>query len=374
MIYLEYIVKLVLYLVFIAMFFLISKYKFSSLFMRVNTFGHVYKNNKKLGFYLIFLVSLLFGIYSVYVSKFPYVKDRGNYAYRFVGDYPDYWTTGLRVIVDFLHIFTHDPKWLFFTVTFLSVLLFLIVYCWEDNATWKTLVLLVSSSSLVYSFYLLKQVLSIVFCALALTAFLKKRWFLTIVFTFMAILFHESAIIIIPFMVMLLFAKKRWMRMLFAITSVICICSFSNMTRIGIQLLGKIFPVIIAEISRYLDDTGGIAISSNIMTVFKGFPYYIITIYGFIKRPELKNRIKNYDELLMISMFGSFTILMSYYMYWMWRLGAFCYFHIFLFVDQLSTYSKKTREGQMFFVIVFFSLSFLTLRYLAMILFNAGGF
>ena len=332
------------------------------------------RQQSKISIVTLLLISTLFGLYSLASSHIPYISDRGVYASAFSENGGDYFTIGLNQLHKFLILFSNDPKILFFTVTFLCTFLVLLAHRLNDDAKLNTLLYLVLSELFIYSFYLLKQAPAIALAAIATTMLLQEKKLLSLLFLVLAILFHESALILIPVYILILCADIPWVRRGSYILMILVVIFFIPFSRVAIRISGTLIPQLLTELQSYIDDTGAMETSLNILTILKGFPFYLITIYGFKRRKEYINRIPHYDKYMIMSFFVSITILLSAYMYWMWRFGTFFYFPIFVFASQLASVNKDDKQDRLFSLLLMVSLGFFTLRYLWRIFYIYGGF
>jgi hypothetical protein len=107
---------------------------------------------RRISWTAITFLSTLLGIYSVICSKLPYSSDRGNYVTRFVNHWDNPWTAGLNWLANFLHLFTNDPKVLFFSVSFLCLFVTLVAYRMFEEAEHQALLLMALSTYCIGSF------------------------------------------------------------------------------------------------------------------------------------------------------------------------------------------------------------------------------
>lgn len=372
MIYLSYIVKIGIYILFalIPFFCSSSNNRNDPLYCC----KHPSCKSKKIGYFSILFYSLLFGFYSIICSTLSSTMDRGHYIRTFTTDSTGTWSLGLRAIGDILHLFTYDSNILFFTVTFFCTFLTLFAYRLSTTTNREVLLFWTFSMSIVNSFYLLKQAPSVALGEVSIILFMKRKYFSSAAFFILAVLFHESALVLLPLYVAMLLSSKQWQRWMIYPLVFICVFFFAPVSRIAVQFFVEIYPDLFKQISGYLDETGAITSASNLVTVLKGLPYYLITLYGFINRKSLKNEISNYDQYLMLSACATGLYLLSSYMYWMWRFAAYCFFPMYLFASELYQKKKNRRSAQLFLWGVLASLMFFTLRYLYQIYFYYGGF
>ena len=156
------------------------------------------RNQSKISIVTLTILSVLFGLYSSVGMSIAQTEDRIVYAQTFFENITDSHTVGLNFLYKILTPFSNNPKILFFTVAFLSVFLILLAHRLNNDAQPNTLLYLVLSQCFIYSFYLLKQAPAIGLAALATTMLLQEKTLLSLLFLVLAILFHESALIIIP--------------------------------------------------------------------------------------------------------------------------------------------------------------------------------
>lgn len=365
MIYLEYILKIFLYFFVIYIIYLFSNNSYV-------------KKNKKLSIFLIILFSIFMGVYSIYCGQAGFSSDRGNYALKFSNDiystlvYNN--SVGLYYLEKVLHFFSYNPKLLYFSVTFIYYFITLLSYNNIEEATPKTLLLLGLSTYGLLGFYLFKQALAIAFISLAYSFITKDgKKLKALLCVLVAITFHESAWIVVPLYFASTFSSKGLKRYLTYFLLIICTVFFDKINTILISLFNYI-PNISVQISSYLNEDGGISNQLNYATALKGIPFYIITILGIMYRKNMKDKIVNYDFYMILCFFASITSILSVNMYWMWRLGTFCYFPIFIFFSNLSRMSKKNRNTSLLFLSVYLIMFGLNLKLLIQYYFKYGGF
>ena len=208
--------------------------------------------------------------------------------------------------------------------------------------------------------------------AIAFACLFKNQRKTCIVLTALAITFHESAWIVIPIYFALIFSKSKTSRFLSYSILLICVIFFRQISTILVNLFSFI-PGISDQIVSYIDEKGGIVAEENYFTILKGLPYYFITIFAFVKRNVLKDKIKNYDKFLMISFFCSIATLLSFYMYWMWRFAAYCYFPVVVFASIIYSRLTKSKEKMMFASFIVLTLGALMVKLLIQYYYIYGG-
>lgn len=319
------------------------------------------------------LLSFLLGVFAVICSPDGYKLDRKYYAARFEDGYLDQLPKAMQVVYSILRTVTADPNVLFFTVSFFCLFITLVAYRQTNGATSQTITLLVLSDYCLLSLYLIKQAPSIAIATLSIAMLLKKKYLGAIGFLLIAVFFHESALVLFPLYLILIGSERRWVRVLEYCFLGLCVIAFSFVSSHALSFVREFIPELYEEIKGFLGSDGNIVQNFNFLTAIKGFPYYFITIYGLVNRKKFIEVIKNYDKYLVLCVFASTMIILSSYMYWMWRFGVYCYFHMYIFYSFLVKHSDRKNKGLLMFVVLGSS-AFLTFRYLYQIFFLYGGF
>lgn len=322
----------------------------------------------------IFVIATATSIYSFICSADPYAADRDNYDYYFSNGITGSMTPALNGIAEFVHLLTYDSDVFFYVVSFITVAVFYLGYSLYEKIDEKAVILIGCSQCYIYSFYLLKQAPAIAFASLFLFSALKKENMLSVISIIFAILFHESAIILIPIWILFRFAEIKWVRGIVYCAAIILVVGFAPLTGIMVSIIEGIIPALYNQIQGYVNESGNLAQGLYLMTIIKGAPYYLICFYAIIKRRKMHTLIDNYDRFLLISVFAACATALSGYMYWMWRFGAFFYFPTLIFASKIINCIDNKLEKVCTYTGLSFVLLFFTFRYLYQIYFLYGGF
>ena len=375
-----YILKMLYYLLFVIVMYAVAlnsskKYCQDITMERSKRIGVIVIRKKRFPIIAIVLLCLMAGYYGTICGQVPIASDRLNYAMRFSSDtFLDavkQSSYGLYFIEKILHLFTYDPYVLFFTIPVICVALYLFAYNIWDDVIPLAILMFGFSACVNYSFYQYKQAPALGLMALSFAYFLRGRKLYAILFMIGAIAFHESALLMVPLYIVMMGSRKRWVRIAEIVFLLVCVFGFSYIN-VGLVRIASLIPGLNFQLQNYLGDSGGIQIDSNLATIFKGFPYYVITIVGIVQRPKLIDSIKNYDKYLTMSIFASACILLSAYMYWMWRFGSYTYFPILIFASLI--YREMDTNRELFKWTVVLSLAFITFRAFAQFYFIYGGY
>lgn len=318
------------------------------------------------------IISFAFGLYSIYITAPELTHDRQNYAFSFRIERK--LTPAMNIIFDMIRKVTDNPKVIFFFISFLMLFLLLVACKVNRSFRPRAFLLMAVSNLLIFSYNGLKQAPAIGFIAIAVSLLLSKRYFLSVGCAIIAILFHESALIFFPILLLLLGAKKRWIRMVEYAGCLFFLIAFPKMTQIVVDILKVSGISVIEEMGGYLDATGGIAVDVNIWTAFKGIPYYLIAIFGIVCRKKMKKEIENYDKYLVMSVFTANVYMLSIYMYFMWRFAIYFYFFDFVFAAQLIDKCKYKKLASSFYYLMLIILGFVSFRYYMQYFISYGGF
>ena len=329
-------------------------------------------DSKSVGLFQALLYAFAFGTYAVYITAEVLTNDRKNYAHSYLIDRE--LTPAVNLIFDFWRNITDNPKVLFFTFSF--IMLFLILIACRENKQFlpKAFSLMVASNLLIFSYNGLKQAPAIAFVAIGISLWLEKKYAVSLICIALAISFHESALVAIPMIILLVGAKKRWVRVVEYVVLALFVVAFPTMTQLVTKLLGIIDLSVLEEVDSYLDEDGGLISGFNMFTAIKGMPFYLISSYGLLCRKKLKDKINHYDKYLVMSIFASAMFVLSTYMYWMFRFGIYFYFFAFIFAAQLIRESANKKMANRFYYTVLMLFLLINIRYYLQYFMNYGGF
>ena len=372
--YVTYILKILYYLFFsILVYIYLKNYEINSNNIRINFKNtNVFINKKFITIITVLIFCLIFGYYGVICG---YGYDRQNYGFFFSDERYSYIvrnsSLGLYYFEKFLHIFSYNEKILFFTASFLCSFIAFISYFYYVEKNSKSFFYLILSNYFIYFLFAYKQAFALAISSISIAAFLRKDKKIFIISLLIAIYFHESAIIIIPILIMVKYMKYKYFRLSLYISIFIFVIFFKYINSYVVSFFSFI-PYIDEQLKNYLDPSKNIIIDLNIFTSLKGIPYYIITFIGLRERKELKTKIKKYDEYLFMSIFTSFFTLISVYMYFFFRFALYFYFPVFIFATLIINKTNKKNIKKFLKLAILFSIS-LTLRYLIIVYFKYGG-
>lgn len=288
------------------------------------------KKSAKIPMHMKIIICFLFVGYLYLATAVPYVMDKRIYALKYSNDiylnqvYDD--SIGLWVITKILHIFSYNPMFLFSVVIFAFMYLTLVSYEKIEDADSFTLLLLLLSEYPFFGFYQIKQCLALGFVSLGFAYYLNKKRYASFICFIIGILFHETALIVFPVLLVMKGSKKKIIRLLEYLLLFITCIFFAKISSFILSIISTLFPSLYSNWNIYLK--GNYIISNlNFMTTLKGLPFYIMVFLFLILGIANKSKIENSNKYLILSVFNCFFIILSGYMYWMFRFGS--YFYLF---------------------------------------------
>lgn len=377
----EYILKIFFYIVFTILIYISAKKHYGKEVLKRN---YTYNNGKiiiehkktPVHFPIIYIIlfAVLFGIYSINVSVKPYTSDRGYYARAFGNTNYNYQLPkGYAFLTKILYYISENPDFLFFTVSFLIIMVILLVYRKCEMSNPEGLLLLFISLYFIYGFHLLKQGIALVFGTMSIWYILKKKKLGALFWGISAILFHESALILIPIeLALIINLNKKWKRIMIYLILIVITFTLPLIAEYFSKIIDSLFPSLSNEVGDYFNDLKFSL--SGVATALKGMPVYIITVISMIKRKSMSKIINNYDKYMILSVFTSITYVLSSYMYWMYRFGLYCMFFVFMFFGEILKRIENHKEKVIYILAVYGITAFLTIRYLSQMFFIYGGF
>lgn len=326
----------------------------------------------------LWIIAILFGVYAMYCGSPTVMADRGKYELYFERENETYFLNnsyGLYIIVKILHAFTHDANvFFFFMMFFVIIAVAMAIEAYEDK-TPICFLMVACGMQYVYGFYMLKQVLALPISAMAIAYFFQKKYKQCILLVGLAIMFHETSIILLPLMLIFVLVERfPNFKYVLVIGTGVLLLGVNILIKPMMAIVSQIIPDIAAQLTIYLTEDGSLITSDNFATIIKGAPYYLIAIYATLRRKSLRQKINNYDNFLIMAWFTSIMTLLSAQMYWFWRIAAIGYIPTYVLMSLIYKYDSKRRSVS---IVLYSSIALLfvfTFRYLFQVYFNRGGF
>lgn len=307
---------------------------------------HSYYREKKLSWMSIGFSSLMFGFYALVIGNPSMKGDRGNYALRYVRKGWDVSSEsiGLNWAYELMRPISLNADFLFVTFETVYIFLTLVAYRYCKWSTPKALLLLLVSMYPMFGYYGLKQAISQGIIMIAFAIYFNQSdarlfksaipYIISFILVFCGILFHEAAFIIPLIIFCFIFWNNRTIRNLGYLLLFIMTLAFPLMQTVLFNNIGLLSNNLHSQITVYAN--GGLGSGMSFLTILKGLPFYIISYVGWKNRNLLGETIPNYDRLLLLAVFSSFTIIISAVNYWYFRFSLYFYFYVFVFATMLK--------------------------------------
>lgn len=370
--YIEYLFKIFYYFMFAITIYKFAKFSFKK--YKSNNVLENMRNNKRVKISMIFCLvgALIFGFYSMIVSKIPYASDRGYYAMAYGETFLNYQLPkGYLFLTNILSLISDNPNFLFFSIGFIVMFTTLILYRNTKISNPHGLLLLLFSLFFIYDFHLIKQGLAIIIGNISFLYFFEKKYVKSLFWLVIAIFFHESAFLIIPIYLFLIGSKSKIGRFFEYLIIIAIIFLFSDIALNFSNKIYSLFPSFGVELKDYFVNLS--FSSAGLQTAMKGIPVYILSFLLIKKRDKFANEVENYDKYMVLSIFVSLTYILSSYMYWMYRFGLYGTFFVYMAFGII--FDKLNKKEKLFYAISVYGLTFFfTIRYLFQMFFTYGGF
>lgn len=331
--------------------------------------------DKKVSTSKIIIISLLFALYNFICTSLsgPVHGDRYHYLYEFMGYRKT--SVGLTYMFDFAKLFSSNINFLYCLTTFICSFVTLYSFFNDKYANKYSLMFLLSTDFIFFSFYALKQCYV---CAIASFIFYlinnsscKWKYMISVILIYIACLFHSTGFILIPFFIILLMYKRKKINPLLIITVLSLFLLFSNaFLAIFLKYFSEFFPTVANKINEYFYSEG--VYTESLFSFIKGFPFYAATIFGLFKYKRYSN-YKDYDKILILSFCGAFAYFISFMSYWMYRITALVYLPMSLLVGIIIINDKNEKNRLLYFLCCIIIEVLILFRWLFMI-FSTGGF
>lgn len=332
------------------------------------------KNNNinKVPWINIIITSLLLSFYSALLGVDGGLVDRSRYVYAFLVRYKIYYTSleafinaktepGYLLLNFIIGLFTNNYFWLFFIITLIFSIINLYVLSRFSKKYTVCIFLFLSSLCFFQSLYLLRQSLAVAFGNLALLAYLKDQKIKFFIYSIIACTFHITAIILI--IIIFVFKRKKSLKNYILIT-INFVIFFVVLGPLILTILSKI-----AYVNQFLNLENSLStgFSGTITSVFKGIPFYYLTILAILKQKQLIRLNNKADFFITSSLLYSFSWLSTYSMYWFFRVGWFFLVPTLALVPMLFNTIKDNTEKIILFFIFVGLLLIITIRQISII-------
>lgn len=316
----------------------------------------------------LFIVTIILSWYSAQLATSGKLVDTVRYAWNFLYRYPTYYHNSLKSLFDartepgFLVLnrlikgFTSDPFWLFFIIacTTTSINLYVLTRLGEKRPLLVAFYLI--SPYFFHTTYLLRQTLAVSIGNLAFLSYQQGKRHQYFFFSVIALMFHSTAIILLP----LYFILKRanWRTIYFYIP-LIGLLTFLFFGPVLNFILPKV-PYIGQYINIY--ETGLFRGGGSASSVLKGIPFYFVSSLALARRRQLSKAIFNADSYIVSCLFYSVSWLFTYNMYWFFRLGWYLLIPTLVIIPELMDTIRNPKQRLLYYGTLIFMMLSVTIR------------
>ena len=312
--------------------------------------------------YILF-ASLILSIFSVHLSTSGLLIDANRYVWNFLYRYPSYneemifssgTEGGFLILNQIIYYFTNNSDWLFFLVAIFVNFFSIYVLTKMNSNIVLVLLLYLGSSYFIYSTFLLRQIIAVTIINLAFLAYLQSKKVMCGILSFIAILFHTTAIIILPFY--FLVAKTKSMKnyiysIIFIILIFLTVQGFFNNIIQSINYL-----------DRFIETES--SFDGSILAPLKGIPFYILSLFSLLNRDKLLKRNSFADFYILSSIIYSICWLLTFEMYWAFRLGLYFLIPTLALIPLSISIINNKKERLVMYAFLIIFISTLTFRQL----------
>lgn len=343
-----------------------------------NSFGNnKFDDTRKISVTGMLVVSIVFAAFNWYCTSrsVGYGSDRLNYLTDFNGIRKT--SIGLEFVFKLYKHFSGNFLLLLYIITFFCCFIALLSYRHCVDASYYTILFLLSTNFIVFTFTALKQSFSIVLSYAVFVIMEQKkcaaRDVCALILSIIACLFHSTGFILFPILIYFWISEKtsKYTRL------IILILLFSALFFEQICLVvARLVPIgrLSAKIYEYFGNKATHGQEGTGLIILKGFPYYILAIWGALYRKLInKRKRKMYDRNLILTVMGVVFFLASAHSYWMARFTALFYFPMGVLFNMLMQQTSRNNR-KIFSTTIIVSALLLTLRSMILVYINFGGY
>lgn len=367
---------IVLYLLIILCLSVISNHCYN---VYINRTNNDKQHNLKLSWVYVLVFSLAFAFYNRALTENSLHEglsgDRLNYQQDFYGRDTGY--VGYDFYDELIHRFTENFNLYMYITTFICCIGIFIAYNLHHKTNPKSLMILMCTPIVFFTFTGYKQCMSCIFVMIyfSIMSFKssRKRNLFAIICIILASSFHSSAYLLIP--IFLFQHKNRRYRfdivlMAFTIAFIFLepFCRWLAITT------SPFVPQLSSKILEYFAEETIHEKEGSVIVFLKGFPYYFLTIIGFVKRAKISKKIKSYDTYLFLTLIATMSYAASGISYWLSRMTALFYLPVSILALMIFENEDNPKYALYEKCIFIGSLSFFTFRSVFLTIYNYGGY
>lgn len=370
-------IQLILYLVIIFFLLVILVFERQLKIIAIDSNSYIKHNlnnkfRRKTSLFIILLLTLILSIYSTYLASTGILVDTIRYSWSFNYRYPTYSNSledmlnaktevGFLYLNKVIYIFTDNSIWLFFCCAFISTSLTFYVASKINGYLINFVMLYMMSQYYLFTTYTLKQALAVSFANLAIYQLFKNRNLLFIIYTAIAISFHTSSLVLFIYYILTKIIKTRRSYIYILIGTPLLALSMGLLMNFVLPNIPFFSSYIFSEdqLNQQIEGYG---------VIFRGLPFYILSVYLLIYRNRLATKFKHIDKYIIACLLFSMSWILAVQYYWILR---FCWYFALLTLSSVPLLLKEisNKNGKIVFIFLFFTpLIVLTIRQVYLIL------
>lgn len=321
------------------------------------------------------IVCALFNYYSTSISA-GMGSDRKNYLFDFNGFRSA--SVGLDIVFAIVKFFSGDIYTAFYLTTFLCCLITFYAYRKLPDADYNTILFLLSTNFVVFTFTGLKQCYACAFAALffafAFRERTKRNVIVCIILIIVASMFHSTGFILVPVYMFILFSPRKSGYINLTIILLILVAIFIQpISLVVARVVEGPFPQLASTITQYLGSESSFGTQELNITALQGFPFYILIVLGLLNRKMISKVEPRYDMYLVLAALGGLFYILSFFSYWMSRFSSIFFIPMGILYAMNMKYMSRNNRLVISALIVVFEL-ILTLRSYLLVYSLWGGF
>ncbi|OAT80987.1 hypothetical protein A6P54_13405 [Bacillus sp. MKU004] len=318
---------------------------------------------KRRSYFLITLIAIGIGLFSVWLGYKPYMYDRGSYILHFNVTYPVYLSDlshifrqpveiGFVIVNVIVRYFTSNYLWLFFVFAFIPTVITLFVL-YKFPYKFKSLFFLYIISMIpLFTTYLNRQMFAVAVFNIAIYYYYKGNKTLYLIYTLLACFFHGTAVIGFLLFVFLQYAKnlrRDWYIVISMLVAVVALFPLVEFLISNIAYLNEKFDI--SELSK----------ASNIVFL-KGLPFLMIGFIALYNRNYLIKYESKIDMFIVLTIFTGICWVYAIKGYWLYRISIFSMVPALILAQILFSKLKDKKLVQLIYVAFVTSMAIITIR------------
>lgn len=321
--------------------------------------------------------ALIFGLYNKFIIgvQSTLTGDRLNYYIDFLGRKTNY--LAFDFFLKTIRLVTDNYSFLLSITTFIACLIIFYAFSKSKYCQKETLVFFLLTGFVFESFTNLKQIIVAALAGLFLVLCIEKKGirnnFICLLLIVLACFFHSTGFVLIPLYLILKLKLNNNLKTKLIILLVFTLFVFFRpMILITSQIIKPVSPTLSNKIIEYSSEDIITNEDNSLLVAFKGFPFYMLLLFGLVKRKKLSPK-EYYNQYLILTVVGSILTLTSIFSYWYIRFRMIFYLP-FALLYQILINNIPIKERLLAKALIIVPLALITFRSVVLVYINYGGF